>query len=105
MFQLSLTCGWLSHKPLLNKEAAIRLQTDMVVVYTTTKDQYLKYKLFTKTIIKAFATTQLIVLDVRISLVPFSTVITKDQLSKNGDSDLDNNESANRTQKQPHCFR
>ena len=64
------------------REAAVRMQADIVVVYSITGDLYSKYKLFTKTDIKAFATTQLIVLDVRTGLVPFSTIVTKDYLSQ-----------------------
>lgn len=82
------------------REAAVRLQADMVVVYTINTDIYSKYRLFTKADIKAFATTQLLVLDVRTGLVPFSTVVTKDQLSKKQDADLDNNEASNRIQKE-----
>jgi hypothetical protein len=38
------------------------------------------------------------VLDVRTGLVPFSTVVTKDHLSKKQDNELDNNEATNRIQ-------
>jgi hypothetical protein len=82
------------------REAAVRLQADIVVVYSITTDVYSKYKLFTKPDIKAFATTQLIMLDVRTGLVPFSTIVTKDQLSKKLDNELDNNEATNRIQKE-----
>ena len=82
------------------REPAVRLQADVVVVYSITTDIYSKYKLFTKPDIKAFATTQLIVLDVRTGLVPFSTIVTKDQLSKKLEGELDNNEATNRIQKE-----
>lgn len=82
------------------REAAVRLQADVVIIYTINTDIYSKYRLFTKADIKAFATTQLLVLDVRTGLIPFSTVVTKDQLSKKQDTDLDNNEASNRIQKE-----
>jgi hypothetical protein len=82
------------------REAAVRLQTDIVIIYTIATDIYSKYKLFTKPDIKAFATTQLIVLDVRTGLVPFSTIVTKDQLSKKLETDLDNSEATSRIQKE-----
>lgn len=82
------------------REAAVRLQADIVIVYSITTDIYSKYKLFTKPDIKAFATTQLIVLDVRTGLVPFSTIVTKDQLSKKQGNELDNNEATSRIQKE-----
>jgi hypothetical protein len=80
------------------REAAVRLQADIVIVYAITTDIYSKYKLFTKPDIKAFATTQLIVLDVRTGLIPFSSIVTKDQLSKKQETELDNNEATGRIQ-------
>lgn len=82
------------------REAAVRLQADVVLVYSITTDIYSKYKLFTKPDIKAFATTQLLLLDVRTGLVPFSTIVTKDQLSRKQENELDNNEATNRIQKE-----
>jgi hypothetical protein len=80
------------------REAAVRLQSDIVVVYSITGDIYSKYKLFTKPDIKAFATTQLIVLDVRTGLIPFSTIVTKDIVSQRKKEELDNSETRNRIQ-------
>jgi len=80
------------------REAAVRMQADIVVVYSITGDIYSKYKFFTKPDIKAFATTQLIILDVRTGLVPFSTIITKDFLSQKKKEEIDNAEARNRIQ-------
>jgi hypothetical protein len=80
------------------REAAVRMQADIVVVYAITSDLYSKYKLFSKTDLKAFATTQLIVLDVRTGLVPFSTIATKDFLSHKKKEELDHPEAASRIQ-------
>ena len=80
------------------REAAVRMQADIVVVYSITGDIYSKYKLFTKTDIKAFATTQLIVLDVRTGLVPFSTIVTKDYLSQKRKEEMGYLEARNRIQ-------
>lgn len=82
------------------REAAVRMQADIVVVYGITGDIYSKYKVFGKTDIKAFATTQLIVLDVRTGLVPFSTITTKDVLSQKKKEELDETEARNRIQKE-----
>jgi hypothetical protein len=82
------------------REAAVRLQADVVIVYSITTDIYSKYKLFTKPDIKAFATTQLILLDVRTGLVPFSTIVTKDQLSKKQENEIDKSEATNRVQRE-----
>ena len=80
------------------REAAVRLQADIVVVYTITSDIYSKYKFFSRPDIKAYATTQLIILDVRTGLIPFSTIVTKDILSQKRKEELDNSEAAARIQ-------
>lgn len=78
------------------REAAVRTQSDIVVIYSINSDLYSKYKLFSKSDIKAFATTQLIILDVRTGLIPFSTIVTKEYQSKRQENELNDNEAANR---------
>lgn len=87
----------LNHPTFTNiREAAVRMQSDMVVVYAINSDLYSKYKLFSKSDIKAFATVQLIILDVRTGLIPFSTIVTKEYQSKRQENELNDNEAANR---------
>lgn len=78
------------------REAAVRTQSDIVVIYSIDNDLYSKYKLFSKADIKAFATTQLIILDVRTGLIPFSTIVTREYQSKRQENELNDNEAANR---------
>lgn len=78
------------------REAAVRMQADVVVLFSVTSDVYTKYKAFAKDDIKAFATTQLIVLDVRTGLVPFSTISTKDVLSQKKKEETDVYEARSR---------
>jgi hypothetical protein len=80
------------------REAAVRMQADVVVVYAIASDLYSRYKLFSKPDLKAFATTQLILLDVKTGLVPFSAIVTKDVLSQRRKEELDNAEAAGRVQ-------
>ena len=80
------------------REAAVRMQADIVVIYSIASDLYSKYKLFSKPDVKAYATTQLIILDVRTGLIPFSTIITKDVLSQKKKEEIDNSEAASRIQ-------
>ena len=82
------------------REAAVRMQADVVLVYSITSDLYSRYKLFSSPDLKAFATTQLIVMDVRTGMVPFSTIITKDHLSKKNKQELDNMEATSRVQQE-----
>ena len=74
------------------------MQADIAVVYSINSDIYSKYKLFSKADIKAFATTQLILLDIRTGLVPFSAIVTRDTLSQKKKEELDHAEAANRIQ-------
>jgi hypothetical protein len=82
------------------RETAVRMQADIVVVYSIAGDIYSKYKLFNKTDIKAFATTQLIILDVRTGLVPFSTIATRDYMAQRKKEEMDNAEAARNIQNQ-----
>ena len=80
------------------REAAVRMQADIVVIYSIASDLYSKYKAFSKPDIKAYATTQLIIMDVRTGLIPFSTISTKDALSQKKKEELENSEAASRVQ-------
>ena len=80
------------------RESAVRMQADVVVVYAIVSDIYSRYKFLNKADIKAFATIQLIVLDVRTGLVPFSTIVTRDFLSQKQKEEMDNSEARNRIQ-------
>lgn len=80
------------------REAAVRLQADLVVVYGIASDLYANYRLFGKNDLKAFATTQLIVMDVRTGLVPFSTVVTRDTLSQKKKDEVNEWEARSRIQ-------
>jgi len=78
------------------RESAVRTQADVVAVYSINSEIYTKYKVFTSTDIKAFATTQFILLDVKTGLIPFSATITKDYQSQKLKIDLDDREAINR---------
>jgi hypothetical protein len=75
------------------RESAVRTQADLVAIYSITSEIYSKYKLFSSTDIKAFATIQFIILDVRTGLIPFSTIVTKDYQSKKQKEDFDDSEA------------
>ena len=78
------------------REAAVRMQCDMVLVYSITGDLYSRYKAFSSPDIKAFATTQLILMDVRTGLIPFSATVTRDFFSKKTKEDLDFSQARDR---------
>jgi hypothetical protein len=64
------------------RETSVRLLSDLLLVYSTTSDIYYKFKAFKKDETKAFATTEVFLMDIRTGLVPFSTVVTKDYYTK-----------------------
>jgi hypothetical protein len=64
------------------RETSVRMLSDLLIVYSNTSDIYYKYKVFKKDEAKAFATTEVLIMDIRTGLIPFSTVITKDFLTK-----------------------
>jgi len=82
------------------RESAVRTQSDIVVIYSINSDIYSHYKLFSRTNIKGFATIQLIILDVRTGLVPFTKIITKDFQDKKNETDLNESEATNRIKNQ-----
>ena len=80
------------------REASVRMQSDVAVVFSITTDTYSKYKLFSKTDFKCFANTQLIILDIRTGLVLFSSVVTRDAAGQKKENDLDRAEALKRIQ-------
>lgn len=82
------------------RESAVRTQSDIAVIYSINSDIYSQFKLFTKTNIKAYATTQLIILDVRTGLIPFSTIVTKDFQDTKKVTDFNENDAINRIKNQ-----
>jgi hypothetical protein len=74
------------------------MQADIVVVYAINSDIYTKYRGFNRPDIKAYATTQLIIMDVRTGLVPFSTIVTHDFLAMKNKEELNVSEARNRVQ-------
>ena len=82
------------------RESAVRMQADIVVVYSINSDIYTKYRGLSRPDVKAYATTQLVIIDVRTGLVPFSTIVTRDFMATKKKEELDVAESRNRVQKE-----
>ena len=80
----------LSNSPTITqlRETSVRLLSDLLIVYSTNSDIYYKYKAFKKDEAKAFATTEVLIMDIRTGLIPFSTTITKDFLTKSLPNEL-----------------
>ena len=80
------------------RESAVRLQADMLLVYSLHSDIFQKYRAFKKDEIKAFATCEMILMDIRTGVIPFTNIATKSAQSKKDKEDFDAEELKNRAQ-------
>ena len=80
------------------REAAVRMQSDVAVIFAINTDTYSKTKFLSKTDFKCFANTQLIILDIRTGLILFSSVVSKDAMGQKKENEMDNAEALKRIQ-------
>ena len=78
--------------PLL-REATVRMQADLLLVFRISSDTYYKHGFFEKDQVKAYSTCEAVLLDVRTGIVPFTRVITREKLRKKSSEDLDQTET------------
>ena len=81
------------------REAAVRLQADLLLVYRITSDIYQEYVLFGKDKVKAYCTCEVVFLDIRTGIIPFTTVVTEDKLVLKEKDDLNIDEASRRAEK------
>ena len=74
------------------RESAVRIQADLLLIFHIKSDLYYKYKMFKKNEVKAFATCESLLMDIRTGVIPFSDVLTHDVLKKKEDEDFNNDE-------------
>jgi hypothetical protein len=70
------------------REAAVRLQADLLLVFQLNSDLYYKYKTFKKDEAKAFATCEAILIDIRTGVIPHSSVFTEEFFTQKTEADL-----------------
>ncbi|MEM6396458.1 MAG: hypothetical protein AAF741_08930 [Bacteroidota bacterium] len=80
------------------REAAVRLQADMLMVYTVRSDLYYRYRTFQKNDAKAFATVEVLLLDTRTGVVPHTQIITREHYTAKADNDWSNEELRRRAE-------
>jgi len=78
------------------REAAVRMQADMLLIFHLRSDLYYKYKMFKKNEVKAFASCEVLLMDIRTGVIPFSNVKTEDVLIKKEEGDFNNDETRQR---------
>ena len=67
------------YKPTIHqlRESAVRVQADMLLVYSLHSDVFQKYRVFKKDEVKAFATCETVLLDIRTGVIPHTNMVTK----------------------------
>ena len=80
------------------REAAVRMQADLLIVYRVGSDTYSQYRAFAKDKAKAYSTCELVLLDVRTGLVPFARVISRERMELKQPGDLDLSETMRRAE-------
>jgi hypothetical protein len=82
------------------RETSVRLQADMVLVFTLSSDVYEKYRVFQTNQAKAYCTCEGFLLDVRTGLIPFSRIITREYLATKEKTDTNFNETMARAERE-----
>ncbi|MEM6726248.1 MAG: hypothetical protein AAF598_19560 [Bacteroidota bacterium] len=80
------------------REAAVRLQADVLLIYAINSDTYYKFKAFQKNESKAFATCQSLLMDCRTGVIPHSEIITKEHFVRKENEDWTAEETRNRAE-------
>jgi hypothetical protein len=80
------------------REAAVRMQADLLLVFRIGSDTYLQYRTFAKDKAKAYSTCELVLLDLRTGLVPFTRVVSRERLEMKEPADLDLSETMRRAE-------
>jgi hypothetical protein len=80
------------------REAAVRLQADLLLVFSLTSDTYYKFKTFQKNESKAFATCETLLMDTRTGIIPHSNIVTRENLVRKENEDWTNEELRKRAE-------
>jgi hypothetical protein len=82
------------------RETAVRLQADVLIVYSISSDIYYKYKMFKQSEAKAFATCEAILMDTRTGVIPHSSVVTREKLVYKQKDELSESETRKKAEKE-----
>lgn len=81
------------------RNAAVRLQADLLLVYRITSDVYYDSFLFATDQVKAYCTVEALLLDTRTGIIPFTSVATRDILVDRLESDVNREDAMKRAHK------
>ncbi len=82
------------------REAAIRMQSDVLIAYRVQSDIFTNYRFFAKDEYKAYATCEAFLLDARTGIIPFSTVVTERYLTVRNEFDANRTETMKRAEQE-----
>lgn len=80
------------------REAALRMQADLLLVFRVASDTYSQYRTFSKDKVKAYSTCELVLIDIRTGLAPFTRVMSRERTESKAGSDLDLSETMRRAE-------
>lgn len=80
------------------RETAVRLQADLLLVFTINSDIYYKYKTFQKNEAKAYATIETLLMDTRTGVVPHTSIVTQEMHIQKAEEDWTNEETRKRAE-------
>jgi len=82
------------------REAAVRLQSPIMIVFRIYSDIYEEFRFFRGNKAKAFATLELVVLDIRTGIIPFTSIVSEEYLTEKIDSDSNFRETMKRAERE-----
>ncbi len=80
------------------REAAVRLQADLMLVFRLSSDIYHRPKFFSEDQIKAYCTCEAVLLDIRTGIIPFTAITTQEVLGKKEKKDMEISETMKRAE-------
>lgn len=80
------------------REAAVRTQADLLLVYMTNSNYYEKYRIFKSNKIKAYCTCEAVLLDIRTGIIPFTYIVTETFEGQKEKEDMDDWEMRQRAE-------
>ena len=81
------------------REAAVRLQADILIIFSVSSDIFTDYNVFRKNEVKAYSTCEMIAFDTKTGVIPFSEVKTMKVIEKEISSDANMAETRKRAEK------
>ena len=80
------------------REAAVRVQSPILIIFQIQSDTYQEYRIFRSSRAKAYATIEFVLLDVRTGIIPFTAIVTEEFETAKSDTDSNIEETMRRAE-------